>query len=397
MALEAHPSENPVDIEAQTTVKRFQAVFVALLIGLFSLPASAACEKQVAAAEKKSGMDLVPAFEKVLACDATVAKNVFPQLMQKSGDVESLTALSMVAIENDVWNPVWEMLGHIPDYDVRDQVATEIGGKCAESEKVVSFLQGAYFGLRDIEFAQWDDALVTCESESFEAWLVQTVENPPAKVYDDKWVKVLEIYVLRKGPDSLETLANGARKAAEVGGPFDATLAQMDAAVAPELGQDISPENQARLEAALVDLATGLPPDQARSVADRLANAGSEDAAAKLLPSIYPDRVRGGGFVYAGVAVEAGECKGAQTAVLHVAEIQESGRRYVISDEATGPLTSGKPKLKKCTSEGDWTVIVSPEPVTSAGLDEYVEGLKAQWEGNGYEVKIVNEKPVVLP
>ena len=70
----------------------------------------------------------------------------------------------MAAIETEVWTPVWRVLSHDAlDYDVRDQVATVIGEKCTENPKIVAFLKGAYFGLRDLEFQQWDDALVACQ------------------------------------------------------------------------------------------------------------------------------------------------------------------------------------------------------------------------------------------
>ncbi|MCP4808257.1 MAG: hypothetical protein GY913_27925 [Proteobacteria bacterium] len=368
-----------------------------LLSALMGSDANAACEKQVAAAKKAKGAAVAPAFQKVVSCDAKAAKQNFPAIMQGAGDAESLIALSMVAIDAEVWNPVWEMLGKIPDYDARDVVAAGVGDQCGENETVVKFLQAAYFGLRDIDFAQWDDAMVSCKTESFDGWLMETVQNPPAKQYDEKWAKVAEVYVERKGADSLDSLAIGAQKAAGNGGPFEAILALMDAAVAPDLGEDISADDQARLEDALVNMAKGLPPEQARSIADRLANAGSEGAAASLLPAIYPDRVKSNGsFVYGAVAVEAADCDGTLNAVLHTAEVTEPGNRYILQDDIESPMRAFKPKLSKCMSEGDWTVIASAEPLGSDGMDDFVSGLEAQFVEKGYEVKIKGEKGVTL-
>ncbi len=378
-------------------MKRLIALPVLAAAALFSAPASAACEKEVAAAQKQEGAAVAPAFKKVIECDAKIAKQTFPTLLQKTADVESIVALSMVAINNDVWNPVWEMLSLIKDYDARDEVAAAIGGKCAENEKVVSFLQGAYFGLRDIEFSRWEGALVTCKAESFDAWMVSTVESPPAKQYDEKYSKVAEIYVKRNGVDSLESLSKAGVKAAENNGPFDAVLIAMDSAVAPELGADISADDQAALETALVSMAKSLPPEQARSIADRLSNAGSASAAASLLPAIYPDRLRGGSFVYGGIAIESGECKGEKTAILHVAEVHEPGKRYLIAEDANAGMSAFSPKLKKCEmDEETWPVIISAEPLSDDGVDNFYATIEAQWTEKGYEVKRRDEDKVVL-
>ncbi|MFT5586148.1 MAG: hypothetical protein ACI9VR_003745 [Cognaticolwellia sp.] len=379
-------------------MKRLIALPLLAAAALFSVPASAACEKEVAAAQKKEGAAVAPAFKKVIECDAKIAKQTFPTLLQKTADVDSIVALSMVAIENDVWNPVWEMLSLIKDYDARDEVAEAIGGKCAENEKVVSFLQGAYFGLRDIEFSRWEGALVTCQAETFDAWLVSTVESPPAKQYDEKYSKVAEIYVKRTGVASLDSLSKAGVKAAETNGPFDAVLIAMDSAVAPELGADISPDDQAALETSLVAMAQSLPPEQAKSIADRLSNAGSSSAAASLLPAIYPDRMRGGNsFVYGGIAIESGECKGGKTAILHVAEVHEPGKRYIIAEDANAGMSSFGPKLKKCDTDTEtWPVIISAEPLGADDLDDFFATIESQWTEKGYEVKRRDEDKVVL-
>lgn len=378
-------------------MKRLIALPVLTAAALFSAPASAACEKEIAAAQKKEGAAVAPAFQKVITCDTKTATQVFPTLLKKTTDVDSIVALSMVAIENDVWNPVWGMLSLISDYDARDEVAMAIGGKCAENEKVVSFLQGAYFGLRDIEFARWEGAMVSCESESFDAWLVSTVESPPAKQYDEKYSKVADIYVKRTGVASLESLSKAGVKAAENNGPFDAVLIAMDSAVAPELGAEIPADDKAALEGALVSMAKSLPPEQAKSIADRLSNAGSASAAASLLPAIYPERMRGNSFVYGGIAIESGECKGEKTAILHVAEVHEPGKRYIVAEDANAGMSAFAPKLKKCElDEETWPVIISAEPVTDDGLESFYNEIESQWTGKGYEVKRRDEDKVVL-
>jgi len=379
-------------------MKTLKVALVALISCFTTSEAWAACERELSALERSSTTTVVDNYQKVVACDNKVAKDNFFKAMQKAGDSDTLIELSMVAINSEIWTPVWEMVGKISDYEARDTVAAGIGAHCSENEKVVKFLQGAYFGLRDIEFQQWDDALITCQAESFDAWLVQTVENPPAKQYDEKWDTVVQSYIQRTGPDSLDALAKGAIKASGNGGPFEAILAHMDAAVAPGLGEDLNPEHQALLENALTGMAGELPPEQARSVADRLANSGSDPAAAALLPSIYPKKVKiDGSFDYAAVSVELADCDGTQSAILHSTTVNEPGERYQFQSEIEEPMRGFKPRLSKCRAEGDWVVLLSAEPINGkAELEAFTSDLQAQYEDNGYAVKVRSEKPIRL-
>jgi hypothetical protein len=285
------------------------------------------------------------------------------------------------------------------DYDMRDQVAQAIGEKCSENPKVVTFLKGAYLGaVRDLEFQQWDDALVACEDPGWATWISQQAENPPNSMFDDKYNALLSVVGKRLGPNALAVFAKAAIKGASQG-PFDAILMQMEAAVQPGIGEPISPENKARLEAALVEIASNVPKDKARSVADRLANAGATVAAASLLPKVYPDLINeSGGLLYGAASVERADCGGTKTVVLHVARVEESGARWIILDDVRAPLRGMKPRLGKCENEGsEWGVSTTPEPVaTSKDVDAWVDTLEKQWEGKGYEVSVRKEKTISL-
>jgi hypothetical protein len=319
--------------------------------------------------------------------------------MRGAGDADTLLALSMVAIDADIWNAVWEMVGKLSSYEARDEVAERIGMACEYNPKVVGFLEGAYFGLRDIDFVQWDDALVACQAPDFSAWLQQQVENPPPKLYDDKWNALADALVRRLGPDSLVVLATSAVAAAGNGGPFESVLMKMEAAVAPDLGETMNPADQARLEEALVGMAQQLGAEKARAIADRLANAGSDAKAAELLPTVYPGRAQGGVYWYGSAAVEAGDCEGdGKTAILHTALIGDPGARWIISGAVEGPLRSVKPKLTKCTVDAPWPVLTSPEPFEDRGdLDSWVSGIVNDWTAKGYAVKTKAEKEIRLP
>ncbi len=366
---------------------------------LTASPAEAACQSLVRRATSSSTSTLAKNFTSLAKCSQQEAEATFNDLLPKAKSVDTLVDLSMAAIDTEVWNPVWRVLSHSAlDYDVRDQVASVIGGKCAENTKIVAFLKGAYFGLRDIEFQQWDDALVACQDADWGNWLVSQAESPPASMFDDKYNALLSVVGTRLGADALPVFTKAAIKAAE-NGPFDAILMQMEAAVQPGIGEAIKPESKARLESSLVEIASNVNSEKAKAVADRLANAGATDAAASLLPSVYPDQVgENGSFLYGAASVERADCKGTKTAVLHVARVEEPGKRWIILNDVREPLRSVKPKLSKCTSEGDeWGVSTTPEPVVSSkGVDAWVSQLEKQWSDKGYEVSVKKEKTISL-
>jgi len=375
--------------------------FIASLAILFAAAPSAhaKCQTLINQAERLSGDRLVAGYESVIRCSAKEAQPAFFKFMQQAGESDTLAALSLVAIDNDIWTPVWEMISKISDYSARDEVAELVGASCKEHPKVISFLQGAYFGLRDIEFQQWDDALANCESQEFQDWMVQTIESPPPKLYDEKWDTVTKSFVSGQGITSLPILVIAAAKASENGGPFDAILAHMESAVMPEFGIEIPKEGRESLEKALLELAKQIAPERARAVAGKLSNAGSESAAASLLPTIYPDRVQtGGGFLYGAAAVESGVCDGANTAVLHVALVNETGKHYQLQNPLEDPMRQFKGRLSKCQVVEPWPIVVSGTPLQKKDdIEPFVDQLSTMWTMKGYEVRRRNEKTVDLP
>ena len=361
--------------------------------------AEASCQYLVRRANASSSSTLARNFTSLAKCSQQEAEASFNGLLPRAKSVDTLVDLSMAAIETEVWTPVWRVLSHDAlDYDVRDQGATVIGEKCTENPKIVAFLKGAYFGLRDLEFQQWDDALVACQDSDWGDWLAQQAQTPPSSMFDDKYNALLSVVGTRLKADALPIFTKAAIKAAD-NGPFDAILMQMESAVQPGIGEPIKPEDKARLESSLVEIASNVNRDKARSVADRLANAGAEAAAASLLPSVYPDRVdEDGGFLYGAASIERATCKGEKTAVLHVARVEEPGSRWIILNDVRAPLRALKPRLGKCDAEGsEWGVSTTPEPVASSkDVDAWVDQLEKQWTDKGYDVSVKKEKTITL-
>ena len=153
-------------------------MWLLLAATLGSSPAEASCQYLVRRANASSSSTLARNFTSLAKCSQQEAEASFNGLLPRAKSVDTLVDLSMAAIETEVWTPVWRVLSHDAlDYDVRDQVATVIGQKCTENPKIVAFLKGAYFGLRDIEFQQWDDALVACQDDGWSEWLSQQAQT----------------------------------------------------------------------------------------------------------------------------------------------------------------------------------------------------------------------------
>jgi hypothetical protein len=374
------------------------STFLILVSQLFISTAQAGCDSYVTKASKVSGADLVRTFSKLANCDKTMAEdNFLVAFLPRATDADTLVQLSETAITMEIWNPTWKMLGKIQNYSQRNDVASAIGEKCSENEAIVNFLQGGYFALKNIEFSQWDDAYLSCESDDLSQWVISQVESPPNQDFSEKYNTLLDIMVKQMRVEALPHLKVAALKAAESGGPFDSIINNMNSAVQPGLGEKMSDSDKAALEDVLLEIAKSesVPTEKAQLIAKQLNTAGSSRAT-ELLPIIYKDRVSNGIFTYGAAAVEAGECKGKKIAYIHIAEVSESGKRLVILEDVTEPLRSLKPKLKKCET-GEWPISATSEPIsTSSDIDELIGKIRSKYEADGFEVKTVKEKKIIL-
>jgi hypothetical protein len=356
------------------------------------------CDAYIDQIANQTGERLIYTFKKTFQCDKAVAEDQFPKFIKAAAssekNIETIVSLSLAAIKLKAYLPVWNMLGGFKEYSVRDQVASEIGQKCSDEVEIVSFLQGAYFGLDPVPFSQWDDALITCQSDDLVAWMESVVVAPPKSSYDEKYNTMITTYVKRKHADALPALEKAAVACATRSGPFNNILEKMNQAVEPlDFGEDISPENRARLKDALVIVANAAPPEKASSVADRLYDSGATEAAASLLPRVYPDRVQDGDrLLYGAASIETCD----KQTFIHWASVSEPAKRWSIISDVEAPLRQFKPRLK-CTPEGEWPVLATNEPVKDKSqINSWAKGLVEEWESKGFEVKDKEEKTISL-
>jgi hypothetical protein len=371
-----------------------------LLLTTLSLGWAGTCDTTLAKIPGLTTDTVVAGFTELARCNKEVATTNFNRYLEKATNTDVLVALSLAAVDQDIWTPVMGAIGKVKDYAARDEVTQRVGSACAEHPKVISFLESTYTQGREIEFQQWDDAYTSCTDTGLWSWMDTQVKNAPSSTFDEKYDVLLGLYVRTRKIDALPTLTEAAIKAGTSGGPFDSILAKMGEAAAPELGASISPENQKKLEDALVNIAKKVPSERARSVAVQLANSGSEAAAATLLPVIYADRMQNNGsFLYGAASIEAGECEGKKTAVIHYTTVTEPGKRWTILSDIEPLMRAFKAKLKGCTTEEPWVVLHSPEPLKSAGdVEAWLEGVSKEWadQHKDYKVSTQKEKGIAL-
>lgn len=369
----------------------------AAALALIALPAAASanCDHLVRKGSTAKGDALITTYRSLLKCDKDKAETAYVDFLKQTGDVPTMVQLSLAAIDHQTFKPVWDSLERLKDYTARDEAATAIGAACGEHPEVVVFLKGAYFGLKNIQFSQWDDAFIACQSEDIQGWLHERVQDPPAMSFDEKYNTILSIWVKRNGAQALPALKAAAITAAEKDGPFVALLESMDQAIQPEAyGKDPDPAHVEELRKSLVDLAEKVGPERASQVADRLFNTGAEAQAASLLPRVYPDRVQSGGSMLYGVAsVESCD----DQVVLHFAEVHEPSTRWSVQADVETPARAFKPRLK-CKSDQPWPVLITPEPVSnSKEIGAWVDTLVPQWESQGMSVKTRSQSKIELP
>jgi len=178
----------------------------------------------------------------------------------------------------------------------------------------------------------------------------------------------------------------------------------MEEAINPGFGKDPSAEDKANHQKALVNIAKSVDPEKAKEVASQLANSGSDDKAAELLPSIYPERFIKNHFTYAAASIEKADCDGVKKASIHYAKIKEPGKRYAIDTHVEPKLRSfsksfgGGMFSSKCNPlEEVWPIAIKGEPILkSKEADMWLEDLKSKIEAQGFKVKISKESTITL-
>lgn len=346
---------------------------IGIAVLTFAQTAEAACERELKALEGTQGEAVAGAYGKLAACDAAKAQEAFPAAVKRSGDVESLTELAVVAIGAGNTGAVQGLLELLPQdqYTAREETARAIGSRCGSDPKIEAFVLGLHDALKDRAFVGWAGALRSCDTDAVTQELERLAAAPPARAFDDKYATVVELYARKRGAEALPVL-KGAAAASAKGGPFPVVVDAMVKAVTPEgIGGEPTAEGKQALVAALSSLADAVnDQDALRRLANAMVSVKAPDAAGALMPKLYPDRVQsGGGFLYGVAATEA--CGDA--AVVHWAVVQDAGSRWSIAEDVDAAAKGFKPRLK---CEAEWTVQVTPEPVADSGdVEAWAEGL----------------------
>ncbi|MCB9677583.1 MAG: hypothetical protein H6737_20925 [Alphaproteobacteria bacterium] len=372
------------------------AVLSVLFVALLPTSAHAAgCDAMVKKVGKVPSADLSGVYGELIECDKALATESFNTFMRASEDTGVLVDLSLKAISFEIYEPVWDMLEQIADYQARTEVADRVGALCRDNVGVLPFLKGGYYAMNDRAFKMWSQAFVTCPSDELDEWLQSEIASPPNRTYDDKYDSLLGAIVKRKGPGALGPLQKAAIAASERGGPFTNVLEKMQEAAQPGgMGAKMSDEAKKELVASLVRVGERVRPEQAALVADRLYASGQKTEAAGLLKTVYGDRVQPDGRLLYGVTATE-HCGG--EALIHVVSVFEPSKRWSIQDDVTGPARAFKKRLK-CDTDGDWPVQITTSPVASeADVDAFVATIVQKWSDKNLVVKIRKEKPIELP
>jgi hypothetical protein len=229
--------------------------------------------------------------------------------------------------------------------------------------------------------------------------MMSLVEAPPATTYDEKWTTVVRAYISQHGEAAMGPLSVAAIAASANGGPFEAILGYMNDTVAPSFGGTMTDVQRDALLTALSSVASQVSPEHGRLVANRLADSGASDAAAALLPAIYPSMVQSnGGFIYAGASIEAGTCGDEQKAVIHLFTVEDSGANYAIAGLFDEPARAFRGRIgRRCEAETPWPVWGSATPIANEGeLEAAIAPLISEWEGRGFEVNTREEDSITI-
>jgi hypothetical protein len=358
-----------------------------VLVGAWATAAHAACDKELKAVETAAGEAVPTAFGVLATCDGAKAAEALPTAVKRTGDVDSLAGLAVVAIDAGLYPAVHGLLELVPDYSAREETARAIGAACAGDPKVVTFLAELHDAVKDRTFVGWSGALASCSADELTQRLERLTSEPPPRAFDDKYAAVVDLYAQRQRTAALPVLEKAATAAAPTGGPLALVVDAMVKCVTPEgIGAKPSDADRTALVAALQRVAGSASPDGLHRLANAMVAVGAPDAAGALLPKLYPDRVQSNGsFLYGLASVE--RCDDAS--VVHWTVVEDPSKRWSIAQDVDGPARAFKGRLK-CGAEVSWTIQLTPEPVKQS--DE----VEAWAESIAGDAKLREEKRLVL-
>lgn len=354
----------------------------------------ASCSYLVRKLRYTKGKKTVPLYKRLIDCSNDAAKDAFSSFVKAASEPDPIAELAILAIDNDITEPVLELPKPMTDDVARTQIVRAIGFACSEHKKVIPFLQGGYSSLTPGVFTQWGPAYFACKEDALVTWIRKTVEQPLSKQDDPKYNTLTGAYVKQLGPAALPSLITAAITAGVQCGPFASIIDHMIATIQPnEFGEDWPPEQVAELPSALVQVGQDVRPDQAKVVASHMVLHGYSKEAAKLLPHIYQGIITEDGLTYGVAAIE--NCS--NEAIIHYTTATGMPSSYD-PKPALSPLIRDVKSRLKCTPEGEWPVEVTPQPIGHPSqLESWFAELNAAWQVKGYTMSNRREKPIKMP
>ena len=150
------------------------------------------------------GKNLIQVYEKLVACDKDTATTEFETFMKRANEIDTLSKLANVAVQADIFDPIWKLPGNLSDYTQRDELVRSFGQLCTDSPNVsFSKVPTSHSMTMILRMECWIEKLYFSD---FATWLElpsAPPQNPiqtstiPFKVYTDQACESLDALAKR--------------------------------------------------------------------------------------------------------------------------------------------------------------------------------------------------------
>jgi hypothetical protein len=338
-------------------------------------PAPAKCDpKPIQKELAEASPTGVPAvYQKLVACDAAVAKTTAPDALKKmlAGEATNPALVSAIGVgASDAVRAWFDTL----EPDQRSATVAWMGAQCKSDATVEQFLVDTHAakGAKFFE-ERWHRGLAECRTPKIQELLSKQLEAEAAGVSKpgadrSQFLGVLEVYSRNLGAAAIPTLGALGTSLKEDELLTYVVNAFADAAnVGSAAGIDAAAATKAVAE--LEKIGPNLPPKAVEQARTTLLALGAEQTADSFAKYRWKDRMKDGTYRYAVVAVETMTCKnGKKLGYYHSADVSEPGRQWpsqlegLIGEKLQAEWHLGE-AAAKCKGTGEITYTFAPEPL----------------------------------